>query len=122
MFLLYGCKGDNATSSNSNPFAGKWNISLSDSNDNGTGLLIIRSDSSFSNTVTMYIFECHLVPCGPWFAKISGSISSSGEITNGTISDGSITVPFTGNFAGNSGSGKYQLPGTGSFGTWSASR
>ena len=92
MFL--GCGDDNSTSSNTNTFAGNWNIVFA-GDFVGGGSISIGSNGQFSANVVLQDAS------GSFTNTIDGTVTNSGVVTNGRILQGGSQIgTITGNFSG----------------------
>jgi hypothetical protein len=130
ILAVVGCDGDNSITPTpitptptTNTFAGKWEITFSDSSGSpcAGGTITIVSDGHFSNKLK---FGFTLTPYGAHY--VNGTVSSSGELTAKIVSPtgpgGAQLGSFNGNLSANSGSGKWAFRSGDLSGTWSASR
>jgi hypothetical protein len=109
--MLLGCDGDNSTSFKRNPFAGNWVIELS-GDYQASGGFLIGEDGRFFENIAMNDKSGSIT--------ISGSVTDSGILMNGRISQGGSQVgTLQGSFSGNSGNGTWEAHFDNA-GTWRA--
>ena len=110
---MLACDHDNSTSFKRSSFTGSWSITLS-GDYLASGGLTIREDGQFFEDIPLHDQS--------GFLTISGTITDTGVVLNGQISQGGSHIgSIQGDFSGNLGNGSWQTSGSKS-GTWGAGR
>jgi hypothetical protein len=116
--LIFGCDGDNSTSSNRHPYAGVWNVVFV-SDKPGHAEIAIHPDGEFFGEAR---FQELPPPAGMHKYPLSGRVSNSGTVTDAKFYDWANDIhdgSFVGTFSGNQGNGTYEYVSTG---TWTANK